>query len=272
MTRQVEVDGATVAYDDHPGDGPALVLVHGWACRRRDWDAVLAALPGRRAVALDLPWHGESRSTRERWTVADHGAVVARVAEAAGLDDVVLVGHSMGGAVAVEAARLLGPAVRGVVGVDALTYLTLYPPQPEDVVEESVRPFRTDFPGTVGKLVADLFPDRSRPDLIDRIAAEMAQIPPGPGVAALAELYRWDMDAALAAVPVPVRVFASRAYLVPEAAERYGDRVDIVPVDLGGHFYLREQPERTAQLVAEAADRPGRPGDGSGPGRTWRRS
>lgn len=248
-TQQLDLDDARIAYDVHDGDGPALVLVHGWACRRADWDAVLAALPGRRALALDLPWHGDSTSARQDWTIEDHGAVVARVVADAGLEDVVLVGHSMGGAVAVEAARLLGPQARRIVGIDSLTYLFLYPRHSDEAAAAAVAAFHDDFRAGVVATVEALFPDKTDRALMDRIVEEMAEIPPGPGIAALEALYRWNMEAALAAVDTPIDLFASRAHLTAEAVDLIGGRARITPVDLGGHFYLRERPRETARLI-----------------------
>ena len=61
---------------------------------------------------------------------------------------------------------------------------------------------------------------------------------------------RRDLDAALSGLQVPVTTFAARALLAPEAVERYGDRIKIVPVEHGRHFYLRERPRTTAALLA----------------------
>jgi hypothetical protein len=49
----------------------------------------------------------------------------------------------------------------------------------------------------------------------------------------------------------PLTTFAASALLAPEAVERYGDRMEIVPVEHGGHFYLRENPGATAALIAD---------------------
>jgi hypothetical protein len=99
-------------------------------------------------------------------------------------------------------------------------------------------------------MVESLFVDRDRPELIEAVIAEMSSIPKVPGIAALEGLMRWDLDAALSGLPVPVTTFAARVLLAPEAVERYGDRIEIVPVEHGGHFYLRERPRETAALIA----------------------
>jgi hypothetical protein len=63
------------------------------------------------------------------------------------------------------------------------------------------------------------------------------------------------MDGALSraeALGVRVTALAARPLLSPSAVEAYSHRFDIVPVDLGGHFYPREQPAATAQLIRQA--------------------
>ncbi len=247
----LQLADATIAYDQRGGSGVPLVFIHGWACRRRDWDGVVAHLPGRPVLQLDLPWHGESTSSRARWTTAEFGVVVAELVRRAGLERVVLVGHSMGGAVALEAARLLGTTVDRIVGIDSLTYAGFYPRQSPEAVEAAMRPFEADFSGTVRAIVEGFFGTTSDPALIDTITAEMASTSREPGILAMRALLEWDLDAALAKLSVPITVFAARPYLMQEVVDQYGQRFEIVPVDLGGHFFLRQDPAGTARLLQE---------------------
>jgi hypothetical protein len=75
----------------------------------------------------------------------------------------------------------------------------------------------------------------------------MSEAAPGPAIAALESLYRWDQDAVLATTPVPVSVLAARA--ADESRTRYGRRVHIEQVMLGGHFFLRQEPVGTAAAI-----------------------
>ncbi|MGH3146511.1 MAG: alpha/beta fold hydrolase, partial [Rubrobacter sp.] len=231
--------------------GIPLVLVHGWACRRADWDAVIDHLGDRRVVAVDLPWHGESAGGRESWDIGAFAEVIAELVHRERLDAPILVGHSMGGAVCVEAARQLGPSVSRVIGIDALTYLAIYPRQDDEAVRATLEPFHANFAGGVRATVEALFVDRDRPELIEAVVAEMASTPKEPGIAALEGLLRWDLDAALADFSVPVTTFAAQGLLDPAAVERYGGRMEISPVEHGGHFYLREYPRATAALLSD---------------------
>jgi pimeloyl-ACP methyl ester carboxylesterase len=139
-------DGAEVALTVQ-GSGPPLVFIHGWACNRNHWrEQIPVFAADHTVVALDLPGHGESTGTRASWTVAQHGDDVAAVVRKLGLDQVVLVGHSMGGPVALEAARRLGSTVKGIVVVDTLQNVEMRMEGKQiDAVREA---YRKDWAGT----------------------------------------------------------------------------------------------------------------------------
>src|SRR3984957_1901799 len=93
------------------GNGrPPIVFVHGFACAHSDWDAQVAHLsPRHQTIAVDLRGHGASPGDAAECSVERYGADVAEVMRALALPPAVLVGHSMGCRVAIEAA-LQAPA------------------------------------------------------------------------------------------------------------------------------------------------------------------
>jgi pimeloyl-ACP methyl ester carboxylesterase len=112
-------DGVPIAYEVHGQGSPALVLVHGWSCDRGYWKEQIEYLaPQYQLVLVDLAGHGASGLGRKDYTMAAFGEDVAAVVDRLGLKSVVLVGHSMGGDVVVEAARRLQGRVIGLVWVD----------------------------------------------------------------------------------------------------------------------------------------------------------
>ena len=99
--------------------GPAVLLLHGWSSFKEIWWSALQALaPHVRAFAPDMPGHG---GTPLLGTVQMHqvAARAARFAQARGLERVVLVGHSMGGYIALLAAARHPEAVSSVVLIDS---------------------------------------------------------------------------------------------------------------------------------------------------------
>ncbi|HEY0191658.1 MAG TPA: alpha/beta fold hydrolase, partial [Kofleriaceae bacterium] len=115
-------DGAAIHYQVHGGGrGAALVLIHGLGCDAGFWDSQLDALAGdHTVVVLDLAGHGRSAAQRAAWTIEAFADDVIAVVRDAGLAEVVLIGHSLGGPIMIEAAARLPGAVRGLIGVDTL--------------------------------------------------------------------------------------------------------------------------------------------------------
>ncbi|NLU72207.1 alpha/beta fold hydrolase [Streptomyces sp. HNM0575] len=233
-----------------PAGGPTLVLIHGWACDRSDFDAVTDHLPATlRVLGIDLAEHGESRSTRDVWTMEEFARDVAAVLEAESVSSCVVAGHSLGGAVAVEVGRLLPDTVTHVVALDALHYLSLFPAQNEGQREATLHMFREDFAGGVRGLVEGGSPAGTDTALKDAYFGKMIAVRQPAGLRSIEGLVHWDMDAALRETKQPVTVFAIRDLVTMEAIERYGDRFDIVLVDLGSHHFPVEAPRATAKLL-----------------------
>ncbi|MGY2080268.1 alpha/beta fold hydrolase [Modestobacter sp. SYSU DS0657] len=117
--RDVVVAGARVHVRAWgPAGAPGVVLVHGGAVHSGWWDHIAPQLTGHRVVALDLTGHGDSDHRPEYDPLVWAREVVA-VAASAGLDRPLVVGHSMGGWVAVTAAVEHPAQVGGVVVIDS---------------------------------------------------------------------------------------------------------------------------------------------------------
>ncbi|HEX4599944.1 MAG TPA: alpha/beta fold hydrolase [Gemmatimonadales bacterium] len=110
-------------------DGAPVVFVHSLAGQAGQWAAQLTHLRGRRrAVALELRGHGRSDAPRDGdYAIASLAADVAAVQQALGLERVVLVGHSLGGTVALACAAAQPATVAGLLLVDPNGDLSLVP-------------------------------------------------------------------------------------------------------------------------------------------------
>lgn len=253
VDREVRRSGdTTIRYSvSGPDAGPTVVLVHGWACHRKDYDAVTQYLPDEfRVIAVDLAEHGESRSTRDVWTIEEFARDVAAVLDAEAVQECVVVGHSLGGAVAVEVGRLRPGVVRHIVALDALHYLFLFEALDEEQAEGLLRPVREDFAGLVRGMVEAGSPAGTDEALKNAHFEKMVAVRQPAGVHAFEGLVAWDMGEALDEVKQPITVFGVRSLVTPEAADRLGDRVELVLVDLGSHHFHVESPRATAELIA----------------------
>lgn len=93
-----------IAWRQH-GENPQLLLLHGFTDSGACWNPIIPGLGGRSVITTDARGHGESGLPEETYGSADQAADAASVIEDRGLRDVIVMGHSMGGATAVSLAE-----------------------------------------------------------------------------------------------------------------------------------------------------------------------
>lgn len=239
------------------GERALLVLIHGWSCDSSYWREQVAALAAEHAVVtVDLAGHGSSGADRDDFSMRSFGEDVQRVVESLPTRaPVILIGHSMGGPVAIEAARLLGERVRGVIGVDTFSSIGLPPPPAADT-EARIAIFLKDFPATTRVFVERSFfkPDAD-PALRRWIVEDMASADPRVAIAALRGLNAWDGVAGLRALRVPVVTINADLARTDEARiSALAPNFRLVTIAGPGHFLMMEDPARfNAALRTELA-------------------
>lgn len=246
-------DGVDLRYEVAGRGEPALVFVHGWSCDRSYWRAQMDHFAAKhRVVAVDLGGHGESGLGRKDWTMAAFAGDVRAVVEALGLQKVVLVGHSMGGPVIVEAARLLPARVAGLVPVDFFNEVDRRIGVKER--EGFLAPMRADFSKMTHAFVRqEMFTPRADSSLAERISRDMASGPPAVAVSAMENLLRYDQGAAMASVKVPVRLINADKWPTDlEAIRRHNAAVGLAVMPGVGHFLMMEDPDEFNRLLARA--------------------
>jgi pimeloyl-ACP methyl ester carboxylesterase len=108
----------TVYTSGSPG-ATAVVLVHGFSCSARWWDPVgLLLRENHRLLAVDLLGHGDSPRSPHGYAIETQALALVAALERFEATDVTLVGHSMGGHIAIEAAVRAPERIRGIVAVD----------------------------------------------------------------------------------------------------------------------------------------------------------
>ena len=251
----VSSDGVSIRYDDLGAGDPVLVFVHGWSCDRSYWSGQIEHFAeSHRVVNIDLAGHGDSGLDRTVWTMQAFGEDVSAVVTALDLRDIVLVGHSMGGKVIVEAARQLGDRVIGVVGVD--TYHRGGRETPREQQEEVFEQLAEDQAGFISDFVDRTFVEQSDPAIKEWVKADMAAAPYASAVGARKASGSYDATPAIASLDVPFVLINSDflptdiAYL--EANAKLFHYLEISGV---GHFLMMEDPETfNALLAAVLAD------------------
>lgn len=247
----VSVDGIEIAFSVEGKGRTALVFVHGWCFDQSYWKNQVPAFAKKfTVVTVDLGGHGESGIGRKDWTVEAFGKDVAAVVEKLDLDRVILIGHSMGGAVIVETARLIPDRVAALVGVD--TYQDLEREIPDAAVAQYVAAFKSDFAGTSREFVRGMFPAGADSALVEAVTADVLAARQDVAVSALRNVLKYQPRGVLKGLKIPV--YAVNGDLYPtnvEAGKRqtYSFEVRIVPGC--GHFPMLEKPAEFNKLLAE---------------------
>jgi pimeloyl-ACP methyl ester carboxylesterase len=121
----VPVDGLELAVWEWPGADPPLLFVHATGFHGRCWDSIIRALPGRRALAVELRGHGRSAKPDPPYRWRAFGCDLAALAGRLELRGATGAGHSSGGHALVLLAALAPDALAELLIIDP----TIYPPE-----------------------------------------------------------------------------------------------------------------------------------------------
>ena len=249
-------DGVQIHYETTGKGRPALVLVHCWTCDRTFWqDQVARLAKDHQVVTLDLAGHGRSGRTRKDYAMEAFGQDVKAVADELKLDRMVLVGHSMGGAVILEAAKLLGGRVVGLVPIDTLLDVeqSSDPKESDSVMAK----MQADYKGQTTAFIRQyLFAPTTPPAVADRILAQTTTFPPEIAISALRN--NWNYKAAPAFDTVKVPIVAVNGDRFPtnfDANRRHAPQFDALIMKGVGHYPMLEDPARFGGLLDEALRR-----------------
>lgn len=123
--RSAQRNGVTLAFEEAPGAGAPVMLVHGWCCDHRYFAPQFEyfAKKGHRVVALDLRGHGASDKPRERYSMQGFADDIAFICDHLRLAKAVVIGHSMGGIVAFDFASRYPGLLSALIMLDAAIVL-----------------------------------------------------------------------------------------------------------------------------------------------------
>jgi pimeloyl-ACP methyl ester carboxylesterase len=244
-------DGVEIAYTAQRSGPVALVFIHGGLADRTFWARQFAGLgPGHRLVALDLAGHGASGSDRKAWTIAAWAGDVCAVVNALKLPRVVLVGNSLGGPVALEAAALLPGRAVGVIAVDTLH--DAIQSIPADWAHTRAEAFRKDFAGTCHTMVEALFHPGAQAELRAWAEKRMCAASPAVAVGMTEGVGGYDMARAFRQAGVPIRAINGDLWPTRTDVNRTvtPDFQAVIMKD-AGHYPMLERPAEFNRLLVE---------------------
>jgi len=255
-------DGDLQVREDGPADGPAVVLLHGFASSLRWWDGVVPTLArDHRVIRFDLLGHGGSEKPKRGYGMESQARLVATALDRLGVRRAAIVGHSMGGSVATALAEQHAALVESLVILDSPS---------RDGDAQLPLTARLGFVPVLGQAINRVVPDAMVRDGLESAFAKGFEVPDrfvedfrDMTYTSYDDSHRGSDDYGeerglaerLADETPPLLViFGSEDDLVdPDSAQGYRrvPQARIVVLDGVGHSPHVERPRATARLIAE---------------------
>lgn len=237
-------------YRKGPAAAPVVLLIHGAGGTHLDWPAELRRLPNAAVYTLDLPGHGRS-APPGRETIAAYADVVQAFLERLELDDVIVVGHSMGGAIAQTLAVRRLPQLAGLVLLATGARLRV-----SDAILN--RP-RNEFPQVLEFITEYAWAPQTPQEIVATGRERLGQNDPATVHGDFLACNRFDVMGAVDGIGLPVLVVVGTAdRMTPPKFSEYLARqipnARLVTVEGGGHMVALEQPEVVAGAIGEFVD------------------
>ena len=251
----LDLDGRALRYLRHGDGGEPIVLVHGFGGDLGNWLFNHEALAAGRAVyAVDLPGHGGSSKDVSGGGVAVLAESVAGLARELGMSRVHLVGHSLGGAVALETA-LSNPGLAG--SITLIASAGLGSEINTDYIDgfiasarrRQLKPFLEGLFGDPSLVTRQLVDDVLRYKRLDGVDGALRAIAAGFTSGGGQALSYRD---ALARIDAPVQVIwgTEDRIIPPSHADGLPGHVAVHRIDGAGHMAMMEAPSEVNRAIA----------------------
>lgn len=247
---ELQRNGVTLAYDDTGSGDPPLVFLHPWSGDRSFFALQVEHFaPQHRCVALDLRGHGASDSPPDGYSMAELADDVAWSLAELGVPAAVVIGHSMGGIVAVHLAADHPERVAAVVVLDSpllppAAFTELVPPLLEGMRSPQFREVTRQFQGQFAGFPDD---EARREQLLDALCAGEQHVK----VSSLEHIFGDDNEDALRRIRVPLFYVGSGMGFADLERLRAaaGGGIEETTVTGAGHFIQLEVPDQVNATI-----------------------
>lgn len=247
----VSVQHRKLHYVERGGGGRVVLFVHGWLASHRWWGPILDRLPaGVRAYAVDLAGAGESEPAPGRHTLGGYAAGLRAFADALRLRRFLLVGHSMGGGVALRYALDHLERLAGLMLANPLPpFGTRVDPQ----VDAWVRAQQGN-PEGIRSMLQLAFATPPAPETMETLLTDALRWGPGVYSETLDDMARFDVTDRLAELRLPTLVlWGDRDVVIPfQGIAELFTRIPGCGLEVWhgvGHSPVLERPEEFATLL-----------------------
>ena len=229
------------------GEKPPVILIHGAGGTHLFWPPEVRRLPQASVYALDLPGHGKS-SGRGFQSISAYAGVLLELVDALELNRAVLVGHSMGGAIALRFALEYPSRVLGLGLFSTAARLRVNP----DLLE--LTSASTTYPAAVEKLVGWSFSPETPERLQDLAHKRMLETRATVLHGDLLACSKFDVVPRLAEISQPALVLCgANDRMTPLRQSQFLTaelpQATLEVIDAAGHMVMLERPHAVAKVL-----------------------
>ncbi|MCU0484626.1 MAG: alpha/beta hydrolase [Anaerolineales bacterium] len=226
-----------------------VVLLHGAGGMHLSWPTEIRRLTGCRVFALDLPGHGRSNHVGGLQSVEAYAQSVQSWLEAVGLYRVVILGHSMGGAIAMQMACQFPKQVLGIGLISTGPRL----PVPPDLLAAAAN--STTFYKAREILASISFGANASPRLVEMVGKRLSEMRPSVLHGDLIACDRFDASTLVDKIQCPALVVCGvEDQLTPLRSSQFLavkiPNAQLVTIQNAGHIVMLEQPQAVAAALA----------------------
>ncbi len=235
----IPIDGTKIYYELE-GEGVPLLLIHMSLCNLRQWAQQRVLGSQTKLLLVDLPGHGNSEQLEGEISIPRLANIIAQLVTKLGFEAVVPVGHSLGGAIAIQLALDYQQLLKGLILIGTGAKLGVYP--------EILEGIQDHFEEGVELVVSQLgFAKEASPKLIELATTECLRCEPIIGHTDFVACNAFDERARIHEISVPTLVVVGdEDQLTPVKWAQYlADKIpkaELKVITHAGHMVMFEQP------------------------------
>lgn len=238
-------DGSQIYYEVEGEGDPTLCFVYGAGGLIDHWRFQRILSSKFKLIFIDLAGHEKSVAEREKFTMKAYGEDVAAVINDQSFPNVILIGWSMGGPVILEAAKLLGNKIIGLIGVD--TFFPWegvgYTATPEEEVHKTVAQFRENPEKSIRELYSyHMNHGKMIPENVQKEFNDLPLIRHEVFLSELEEMLRWNVLDLLGRIDVPIKAIMSGLNVPHDKRKTFEPHINAIFMEGLGHFLHAADP------------------------------
>jgi pimeloyl-ACP methyl ester carboxylesterase len=255
---KIRDDKVEINYYQQGQGNATLVFLHGWCINSTYWNTQFSHFAKHYSVyAIDLPGFGKSSADRENWTIEEYAKDVTGFIEMLGLENVILIGHSMSGEIMLQIVMNKNPRIIGLVGIDNFKNIDVeFTAEQMEQMSTFFNMLKEDFKNSAPVYAEKmLFHPSTSAEVKERVKNDIATSNPLIGFSTIMNYIKFTQ-----AVPAKLEQLHYKLHLVHSDATPTNEKglearckngYEVKAIHATGHYPMIEKPDEFNQLLEE---------------------